>query len=728
MTWTFAVQASATVSADPPRVELNWPTDPFPIVNYSVHRKAIGASVWGEPIATLPGEATRFTDESVELGKTYEYQLVKNAEKYTGYGYIAVGINATLVDVRGRAVLVVDDTLAGPLAGEIARFQNDLAGDGWTVVRHDVSRSSSPAEVKALIKAAYNADPGGTQAAILLGRIPIVRSGTLNVDGHGARPMPADVFYGDMDGVWTDANEDGIYDQNLIPSSLELQVGRIDFADLPGKYSPVAYANDIELTRRYLEKDHAFRQARVRPPQRAIIGGLNDANGQAYSAAAFRNFSAIVGNNNIVIAPTEISTPPAERWLGRLVAGEYLWAYGAGAGSDFTIGSLGEHGIYNDLWASDLVEKKAKATFYLMFGSWFSDWTKPDNILRTALTAPDRGLASAWMGRPHHFYHHMGIGETIGYGMRVTQNNEGLYKNQVQRQLRGVHIALMGDPTIRLHAVAPPRNATISTAGGNVALSWQPSEDTVFGYHVYRATNSNGPYTRLTTDLVGENRYVDGSPVSGTAIYQVRAVTLAVGASGSFYTASQGAFASTDQSGLASEVTIPSASSSSEPGDLVWVEDALPPGAQGYADRDGWNWVSTPGSYSGTLSHQAENAAGKHHHFFVGAAPLSLQSRDILYAYVYLDPASPPRQIMLTWLADNWEHRAYWGENLLTDEGVDGTASRIRLGGLPPTGQWIRLEIPVGAVGLENRQITGMGFTLFDGRVSWDRAGRTRQQ
>lgn len=727
-TWTFAVQASATVSADPARIELAWPADAFPINEYSVHRKAPGASEWG-PGVTLPGDATSYVDNDVSLGNRYEYQIVKRAAAYTGYGYIAVGVNASLVDTRGRVVLLVESSLAGPLEPEINRFQSDLAGDGWTVLRHDISRDSSPGDVKALIKSHYTADPRNTQAVILLGRIPVAKAGNLNVDGHAARPMPADVFYGEMDGNWPDANGDGVYDPSLLPSSVELQVGRIDFSDLPGQYSPIRYGDEIELTRRYFSKNHAYRHAQVRPPLKALIGGLSDARGQAYAATGFRNFSALVGNNQITIAETETDTPVERRWLARVTRDEYLWAFGAGAGSDFTIGSLGEHGEYNDLWASDLVERKAKATFYLLFGSWFSEWHKTDNILRTALAAPDRGLAAAWTGRPHHFYHHMGVGETIGYGIRLTQNNEGMYNNQVQRQLRGIHIALLGDPTLRLYAVAPPKAVSIATEGEANVLSWQGSEDTVFGYHVYRSTDPAGHFTRLTSDLVGGGRFVDNAPPSG-AIYQVRAVTLTLGPSGSFYNASQGVYAIAGSSQAnAGEGSSPASTPPplNEPsGDLVWIEDALPAGAKPAADRDSWTWVSSPGSYSGALSHQAEPAAGRHHHYFSDAAPLNLRTGDFLYTYVYLDPANPPRTLMLTWLAGDWEHRAYWGEDTLSDEGTNGTASRRRLGDLPPTGQWVRLEIPVAAVGLENTAVTGMGFTLYDGRVWWDRTGRTR--
>ena len=133
---------------------------------------------------------------------------------------------------------------------------------------------------------------------------------------------------------------------------------------------------------------------------------------------------------------------------------------------------------------------------------------------------------------------------------------------------------------------------------------------------------------------------------------------------------------------------------------------------------------TNPTPYSGGLAHQSILAAGVHQHYFTNAAePLQVQVGDTLYAYVYLDPANPPSEVMLQWNVNgSWEHRAYWGANLIPF-GVDGTDSRRYMGPLPATGQWVRLEVPASLVGVEGAAINGMAFTLFDGRATWDQAG-----
>ena len=120
----------------------------------------------------------------------------------------------------------------------------------------------------------------------------------------------------------------------------------------------------------------------------------------------------------------------------------------------------------------------------------------------------------------------MGLGETIGYSTRLTMNNSGLYQNQANNMARGVHIALMGDPTLRMHQVAPVPSLNATPTGGSVALTWGASPDAVAGYHVYRAASVDGPFTRLTTSLITATNFSDTAPPSTNTVYMVRAVKL----------------------------------------------------------------------------------------------------------------------------------------------------------------------------------------------------------
>jgi hypothetical protein len=756
-TWEFSVQVSASVQETPALITLTWPQDTYMAPNsYTIYRKAPGATSWGTG-TTLPGTSTSYTDSNVSVGTAYEYQVVKSTSLYTGYGYLYGGIKVAANENRGKLLLVIDKTYAAQLTSELGRLQQDLTGDGWTVTRLDVNRNDSPATIKDLIKAQYNADPQNVKSVFLFGHVPVPYSGNMVPDGHAPEhygAWPCDAFYGDMDGTWTDnavnntggsdprtrnVPGDGKLDQSVLPSALELMVGRVDLANMPGRTSwggPATFPNELELLRNYLSKDHKFRHKEMDLPRRAIVGdffGTRD--GEAFAASGWRNFAPFFGASNVSF------TPDKGTWISQLAANSYLWAYGCGAGTYTSMGGLGTSGSYNDVTTTEIYQNNIKAAFTLFFGSWLGDWDSEDNIMRSVLALPTYGLVSAWSGRPHWFLHHMALGEPIGFGARLTQNNgaNGLYRNQINSVAGHAHAALMGDPTLRMHPVGPATSATASSVIGGVQVSWTAAKDSVLGYYVYRAATANGPFTRLTSTPVTGTSWLDKS-ASGTRSYMVRAIKLETSASGTYYNLSQGAFTTgtgsvTNQPGNSNTNTgsgTTNTPSSNDPStnagtQVAWIDDAIPAGAQAGADGgDGWVWTSSnPAPISGSKVHPSTIASGLHQHYFVGAsATLPVASGEKLFAYVYIDPANPPRQIMLQWNDGNWDHRAYWGENVIS-YGVYGTAGRRYMGPIPAAGQWVRLEVPASQVGLEGRSLNGMAFSTYDGRAIWDLAGKT---
>lgn len=557
-TWVYSVEVSATVQTSPPQITLSWPRDTTTAPNnYVVYRKSKDATSWGSG-TTLAGTTTRYADNNVSAGSAYEYQIVKNTSAYNGYGYIYAGINAPLTDSRGKVVLVVDNTHAGDLTNELARLAQDLTGDGWTVLRHDVSRNDSVPSVKAVIQSDYNADPANVKAVFLFGHVPVPYSGDIAPDGHAPNHQgawPADVYYGNMSGTWTDSSVndsgaanarnhnvpgDGKFDQSTIPTTVELMVGRVDLADMPGRLvwnGPATFPGELDLLRNYLNKDHQFRFNRMTLPQRGIVGDyFGVRNGEAFAASGWRNFAPYFGAANI-------DSPPNEgTWIPTLSTNGYLWAYGCGAGSFTSIGGLGNTGQYNDGITTELVQADIKAVFTLLFGSWLGDWDSEDNIMRAVLATSSYSLTCGWSGRPHWFLHHMALGETIGYGVRLTQNNSqgGLYQNQLNNGVGLIHIALMGDPTLRMHPVSPITGLSATPDSNGVNLGWTASTDSVVGYHVYHAANPAGQFTRLTSSPMNGTGYTDAGGTSGT--YMVRAVKLETSASGTYFNPSQGAF------------------------------------------------------------------------------------------------------------------------------------------------------------------------------------------
>ncbi len=160
--------------------------------------------------------------------------------------------------------------------------------------------------------------------------------------------------------------------------------------------------------------------------------------------------------------------------------------------------------------------------------------------------------------------------------------------------------------------------------------------------------------------------------------------------------------------------------------DYIWLQDALPKGANASKEANAWSFVSGAGYpiKGGNQSHRGKYA-GSGQHFFTEALPgLRVGSEDTLFTHVYLDPEDPPRSLMLQFQAENWNHRAYWGEDLIEHGKGGKEAGYHHMGSLPPTGQWVRLEVSASEVGLEpGSRIHGWAFTQYDGTVFWDESG-----
>jgi hypothetical protein len=162
--------------------------------------------------------------------------------------------------------------------------------------------------------------------------------------------------------------------------------------------------------------------------------------------------------------------------------------------------------------------------------------------------------------------------------------------------------------------------------------------------------------------------------------------------------------------------------------DYVWIDDDLPPGAKPEAEggvNHAWNWVDGAGhpvlSGKKSLLHKGPGLA---QFVFTAASPgLRCGEGDKLFAYVYLDPADPPNEIMLQWNSGDWKHRAFWGENKI-EFGKDKSTERVHMGPLPRTGEWVRLEVDAAKVGVTpDLVLNGWAFTQFGGTVYFDKAG-----
>jgi len=160
--------------------------------------------------------------------------------------------------------------------------------------------------------------------------------------------------------------------------------------------------------------------------------------------------------------------------------------------------------------------------------------------------------------------------------------------------------------------------------------------------------------------------------------------------------------------------------------DYVWIDDSAPAGKEILGGANiAWNWVTQDKGpvFSGKRSLHLQTSGLQQFVFGEAKQGLRIGKGDTLFAYVYLDPKNPPKEVMLQWHSKDWSHRAYWGENSIP-WGRDNSSERLKVGPLPKVGEWVRLEVDCEKVGLAPGTIvTGWAFTHPGGAAWWDKAG-----
>jgi mono/diheme cytochrome c family protein len=166
--------------------------------------------------------------------------------------------------------------------------------------------------------------------------------------------------------------------------------------------------------------------------------------------------------------------------------------------------------------------------------------------------------------------------------------------------------------------------------------------------------------------------------------------------------------------------------------DTVWVEDEFPKDSKIEATKpEEPKWVTEADGkvLSGKKAVKLSDKGVVQSYFSGLKVPYVIPFKGKLFVNVFLDPADPPKAIMVQFNTGTWSHRALWGDVAAIDFGKKDTNERKRVGDLPKTGEWVRLELPFSKLGLgtENK-LQGLAYTLAGGTAYWDKTGVTGEE
>ena len=475
-----AIELSAVKTANN-QTELRWKSDTG-VIRYFVYKRLHADSNW-VLLDSMVSAVLKFTDTQSRIGSSIEYRLAKRKNNFSflGNGYIKAGFNLPAQTDKGIVLLVIDSNYILPVKQDIQDYIAQLQNEGFEVVRKSVLRTEPVVNIKSWIFQQWQKDSLRLKCVVLIGHVPVPYSGDMSPDGHtdhrGA--WPTDNYYGSFYQNWTDvtvnrttasrvANRnspgDGKFDLSRLnpvgttwknTKKYQLPVGRIDFYDMP------AFGSDTFLLIRYFQKNLAFRSGKVSFSNRALIDdNFGYFAGEAFASGGYRNFSPFFGDS--IIDADYAGT-------GRgMKSTDYLCSYGCGGGSYTACSGVSS--------SSSFVGDSLLNPFTMVFGSYFGDWDNQNNFLRAPIASKGWGLVSVWAGRPYWMMHEAALGAPLYQCVKTSYNCTNIYN--VGSNGSGVHVALMGDPTLRVFPVSNLKGVTAkSNCDGSLTVQWQKSLD-----------------------------------------------------------------------------------------------------------------------------------------------------------------------------------------------------------------------------------------------------------
>ena len=104
-------------------------------------------------------------------------------------------------------------------------------------------------------------------------------------------------------------------------------------------------------------------------------------------------------------------------FFSALASEDYLWA---------SRSQYGNYRGFNDGAGStaSFASTDFRTAFLELAGSYFGEWDIWDNFLRAPLGMPEHGLTVSY-AIPYWRYHHLALGETMGFAAKLNQNAPG---------------------------------------------------------------------------------------------------------------------------------------------------------------------------------------------------------------------------------------------------------------------------------------------------------------
>jgi hypothetical protein len=404
----------SVLAADSPR-----PVDP---TSAAFHIKNTTRLQWSDPDGKQP---IRYADWQAQYGVTGPLEISK-----------APAAQALKAGTDGiKFYIFLEISLYPDLKSSLDLFMLDLTGEGYDVSLITMS-GGNPESLRTLLQSYY---AGGLQGCLLIGDLPVPWYENLPEEAE----FPCDLYYMDMDGIFTDGDGNGMFESHTGDVTPEIYVGRLTASPMT-----LDGADEAEILIDYFEKNHRYRCGLMPVGNRALLYIDDDWAGPGWSF----DMAGAYGRR----------TTEYDRWttwgpdyMDRLPQDyEFINVY--------VHSWSGGHAFKNPLeeWSwvnnTDIKSIQPTAHFYNLFACSNSRYVEADYCGGWYIFGPDHGLASIGSAKTgsmlafQDFYTPFGEGKEIGLAFQewfATQGSDGFAQWEIDWYYG---MTLCGDPTLRI--------------------------------------------------------------------------------------------------------------------------------------------------------------------------------------------------------------------------------------------------------------------------------------
>jgi len=268
--------------------------------------------------------------------------------------------------------IIVNSTLYPKISGSLLQYRNDIIADGYLV--EVVSWSGgSPVDLRTYLK---NKLASGLRGAVLIGDLPVA---WFEMNVWGEEEFPCDLYFMDLDGTWTDSNNNGLFDQHTAGTGdvgPEIWVGRI-------VASRQTWGGEVQLIENYFAKNHAYRTQTLSLPNRALSYVDDDWYyfGNCDLDLAYSDITTVTSYNTTIATDYKQRLTQGYEWV-HLCSHSSCWAHtfminggqgGGGTVYNYEIQALDPHGFFYNLFACSntrFIETNNQGNWYIFVDTY----------------------------------------------------------------------------------------------------------------------------------------------------------------------------------------------------------------------------------------------------------------------------------------------------------------------------------------------------------------------